>query len=208
MGVGLDPLGPQYVRPPNIAPPPTFRYPASLILPSPLPSTEVNVTGTSTARRALTAVLLVAGCAVDQPLQRAPLIGAWRSSVQFKTGAFADIKDLEFMYVFNEGGTVTESSNYDGAPPVPPAYGVWRLIRPNEFEAKYEYFATVPSGADVFKDGGGWIPSGRGVFTEVITLSADTKTFTSNIRYEALGLRGEKVDGSGEAEGRAVRIWF
>ena len=36
------------------------------------------------------------------------------------------MKDLEFMYVFNVGGTMTASSNYDGAPPVPPAYGVWR----------------------------------------------------------------------------------
>jgi hypothetical protein len=40
------------------------------------------------------------------------------------------------MYVFNTGGTMTESSNYDGAPPVPPAYGVWRSVGPNEFEAK------------------------------------------------------------------------
>jgi len=67
-----------------------------------------------------------------------------RSSVQFTSGPFAEVNDLEFMYVFNAGGTLTESSNYDGAPPVPPAYGVWHSIGPNEFEARYEYFTTAP----------------------------------------------------------------
>ena len=56
------------------------------------------------------------------------LFGAWRGSVQFTTGAFAEVKDLDFMYLFNAGGTMLESSNYDGAPPVPPAYGVWRKV--------------------------------------------------------------------------------
>ena len=154
------------------------------------------------------AALLAAGCTADQPVEPAPLVGAWRSSLQFETGAFAVIKDLEFMYVFNAGGTVTESSNYDGAPPVPPAYGVWRPVGPREFEVKYEYFATSPSPPEMFKSGGGWLPSGRGVFTERITLSADGQTFTSTIRYEALGVKGEPVAGSGEAQGRAVRIRF
>jgi hypothetical protein len=34
----------------------------------------------------------------------AALVGAWRSSAPFETGAFASPKDLEFMVVFNEGG--------------------------------------------------------------------------------------------------------
>jgi hypothetical protein len=51
------------------------------------------------------------------------LAGAWQGRVQFTTGAFADTKDLEFMYAFNSGGTMTESSNYDAAPPAPPADG-------------------------------------------------------------------------------------
>src|SRR5262245_1645468 len=72
------------------------------------------------------------------------LVGAWRATLQFSSGAFATIKDLEFMYVFNEGGTMTESSNYDGAPPVPPGYGVWRRIGPRQFEAKYAFYATKP----------------------------------------------------------------
>ena len=156
----------------------------------------------------LAAVLLAAGCPADQQPQPEPLVGAWRSAVQFGTGAFASMKDLEFMFVFNAGGTLTESSNYDGAPPVPPAYGVWRSVGPREFEAKYEFYVTSPSPPDVFRSGGGWLPSGRGVFTERITVSPDGQTFTSTIRYEALGMKGEPVPGSGEGQGRAVRIRF
>jgi hypothetical protein len=156
----------------------------------------------------LTIALFVSGCAEKETKQPAALVGAWRSSLQFETGAFAPMKDLEFMYVFNDGGTMTESSNYDGAPPVPPAYGVWREVGPGEFEAKYEYYATAPSDADAFQKGAGWLPSGRGVFIERITLSADGQSFTSTIRYEALGLDGNPAEGGGEAKGKAVRIQF
>jgi len=152
--------------------------------------------------------LLAAGCAPQQPVEQPPLVGAWRCSIQFETGAFAAIKDLEFMYVFNAGGSLTESSNYDAAPPVPPAYGVWRQVGPDTFEAKYEYYATSPSPPDAFKTGGGWLPSGRGVFTERITLSADGQAFTSSMEYEALGGKGEPVAGGGQATGRGVRIRF
>jgi hypothetical protein len=155
---------------------------------------------------ALLAMLLAVGCTAGPPAQRAPIVGAWRSSIQFDTGAFASTKDLEFMYVFNAGGTLTESSNYDAAPPVPPAYGAWRSVGANAYEAKYEYFSTAPSASDMFKNGAGWLPSGRGVFTERITLAADGKTFTSTIQYQALGTRGEPVAGGGEAHGQAVRI--
>jgi hypothetical protein len=154
------------------------------------------------------AALLGAGCMGDHLAVPPALVGAWRSSIQFETGAFASIKDLEFMYVFNAGGTLTESSNYDGAPPVPPAYGVWRQLGPGEFEAKYEYYATAPSPPEAFKTGGGWLPSGRGVFTERITLSTDGQGFTSTVQYEALGVQGEPVAGSGNAKGRGVRIQF
>ena len=165
------------------------------------------MTRTAALIAALTALLLGTTCTADRTVQP-PLVGAWRSSLQFENGAFAAIKDLEFMYVFNAGGTLTESSNYDGAPPVPPAYGVWREVGPNEFEAKYEYYATAPSGREEFLKGAGWLPSGRGVFTERIKLSADADTFTSTIRYEAFGLRGEPVEGGGEAKGQATRIRF
>ena len=110
------------------------------------------------------------------------------------------------MYVFDAGGTLTESSNYDAAPPVPPAYGVWRAIGPEEFEAKYEFFSTALATPETPLTGAGWPPSGRGVLTERIRLSPDRQTFTSTIRYESLGAGDEPVDGSGVARGQAVRI--
>jgi len=158
--------------------------------------------------RGLLVVPLFTSCTADPASESASLIGAWRSTIQFETGAFAEITDLEFMYVFNAGGTLTESSNYDSAPPVPPAYGVWRTVGPNEFEAKYEFFSTVTSDLESFTKGAGWVPSGHGVFTERIKLSADGQTFTSTIRYEAFGLQNESLEGGGNATAKAVRIRF
>ena len=137
-----------------------------------------------------------------------PFVGAWRSSLQFESGAFAEIKDLEFMYAFNAGGTMTESSNYDGAPPVPPAYGVWRKTGSGEYELKYEYYATAPAEEPAFLKGAGWLPSGRGVFTETIKLATDGKSFTSTMRYDAFDAKGNPSEGGGTAKGQAVRIGF
>ena len=159
----------------------------------------------------LAASLVLAGCATYQSakMAKADLTGAWRTRIQFTTGAFASIKDLEFLYAFNAGGTMTESSNYDGAPPVPPAYGVWRKIGPQEFEAKYVFYSTKPPGK--FEDiagGGGWLPSGRGVLNERILLSTDGQHFQSKIRYEAFDSAGKPAEGGGEAEGVGERIGF
>jgi hypothetical protein len=156
----------------------------------------------------LTLLSLSISCTSKNATDSLPLIGAWRSTIQFETGAFAEIKDLQFMYVFNAGGTLTESSNYDGAPPVPPAYGVWRMIGPNVFEARYEYFSTAPSESAAFLKGAGWPPSGVGVFTERIEVSLDAQTFASTIRYEAFNMRGEPLEGGGEARGTGARIGF
>ncbi|HZN55017.1 MAG TPA: hypothetical protein VFB67_06805 [Candidatus Polarisedimenticolaceae bacterium] len=139
---------------------------------------------------ALVAAALCASCARD-----GELAGAWRSKVQFADGAFASIKDLEFMYAFNAGGTMTESSNYDAAPPVPPAYGIWRVTGPNRFEARYEFYASRP-------------PAGRGVFVETITLSDDGRSFTSTIRYEAYDAAGQPIEGGGSATGQGERLTF
>ena len=65
-------------------------------------------------------------CGGNKSPQTDNIVGAWKGKVQFKSGAFAEVKDLEFMYVFNAGGTMIESSNYDGTPPVPSAYGIWK----------------------------------------------------------------------------------
>jgi hypothetical protein len=137
------------------------------------------------------------------------LVGEWRAQLQFSSGAFATIKDLEFMYVFNQGGTMTESSNYDASPPVPPAYGIWRKVGDREFEAKYEFYVTkAPAKFDEIAKGGGWAPAGRGVFVERITLSGDGKSFTSKIKYDQIDTVGKPAEGGGEATGRGVKLTF
>jgi hypothetical protein len=137
------------------------------------------------------------------------LAGAWQEKVQFQTGAFAEIKDLEFMLVFNAGGTMTESSNYDAAPPVPPAYGIWKHAGDNEYEAKYEFYVTrIPSPAESKSSSGGWLPAGHGVLKEKITLSPDGNSFTSTILYEVFDQAGKPTTGGGEAKGQGIRLQF
>lgn len=163
----------------------------------------------------MSAVVLIAGCVSksSSPANKGSgdegLVGAWRSKVQFKNGAFATIKDLEFMYVFHAGGTMNESSNYDASPPVPPAYGVWRMVQPRQYEAKYVFYMTKAPKA--FKDiavGGGWSPGGSGVLVETIRLSEDGKTFNSTIRLDVVDETGKQIENNSEAEAQAVRISF
>ena len=160
-------------------------------------------------------LLLATGCrdaASPSPFessQRDSLVGAWRSQIRFSGGALAEMKDLDFMYVFNAGGTMTESSNYDGAPPVPPAYGSWRKSGPGQFEAKYAFYITKPPAAfEEIAKGGGWLPAGHGVLTEKILLSEDGKSFKSVITYAAFDPAGKPVEGSGEGTGTGTRMDF
>jgi hypothetical protein len=147
--------------------------------------------------------------AVSRDTAAAGLVGEWRARLRFTSGAFAPIEDLEFMYVFNQGGTMTESSNYDASPPVPPAYGIWRKVGANEFEAKYEFYVTkAPAAFGEIAKGGGWAPAGRGVFLERITLSQDGESFTSKITYEQFDTAGRPAEGGGEATGRGVKLTF
>ena len=92
-----------------------------------MPSVEVTTRAVAKAPAvALLLLFLFASCSAAPSTSSAEvaagnnLVGAWRSNLQFSEGTFAALKDLEFLYVFNAGGTMTESSNYDGAPPVPP----------------------------------------------------------------------------------------
>jgi hypothetical protein len=86
---------------------------------------------------------------------------------------------------------------------------VWRELGPHEFEAQYEFFmAAPPSNFEDLKNGGGWLPAGRGVLTERIKLSDDAQTFTSTIRYDALDSMGKPLEESGEAEVRGERIGY
>ena len=156
--------------------------------------------------------LALAGCSgARQPNQPSaediPLVGAWRAGLQFETGALSTFKDMEFLYVFNAGGTMTESSNYDAAPPVPPAYGIWKKSGPREYRAKYEFYVTRPAAAnEAAAAGGGWLPAGRGILVETITLSEDGNSFSSNIRYEFVDQAGKAAAGGGIGKGRGLRI--
>ncbi len=135
------------------------------------------------------------------------LVGAWKGQVQFKTGAFAAVKDLDFLYVFNAGGTMTESSNYDAMPPVTPAYGAWKKTGPKQYETRYVYYWTKPPAAlDEITKGGGWAPGGHGVLTQKITLSDDGNSFDSTIKYEVFDQAGKPTDPTSEASARGVRI--
>ena len=113
------------------------------------------------------------------------------------------------MYAFNSGGTMTESSNYDAAPPVPPAYGVWKKIQPRQYEAKYVFFLSkAPKSFDEVVNGGGWSPGGSGVLVETITLSEDGKSFKSAIRLDVFDETGKPTESNSQAESQAVRISF
>ena len=166
------------------------------------------------ATAALAALLLAAGCTLQSspdgnPATGANLAGAWRSSVQFSEGLLAPMKDLEFLYAFNGSGTMTESSNYDEAPPVTPAYGVWRQMAPNRFEAKYVFYNTKPPAkVQEIAAGGGWLPSGRGVLTETFTLAADGQAYESTIAMEMFDGAGKPMAGGGHAKGHGTRIQF
>ena len=156
---------------------------------------------------------LAAGCAGPSSSRTNPtgradrLIGAWRTKVTFTNGAFADIKDLEFMYVFNAGGTMTESSNYDGAPPVPPAYGEWKKTGPHTYEARYSFYVTkAPANIEEITKGGGWLPVGHGVLVEKITLSKNGRSYQSSIQYDAFDKAGKPAEGGGRADGHGARL--
>jgi hypothetical protein len=155
------------------------------------------------------AVLLATGCHVEIDTTGVELTGAWRGDVQFTSGAFAGFKDVKFLYVFNAGGTVTESSNYDASPPVEPAYGVWKKTGPRQYVARYEFFVDkAPASFDEIAKGGGWPPDGHGVVTEKIRLAADGNAFESQIKYELFDAQGKPVAGGGEGTELAERIKY
>ena len=149
------------------------------------------------------------GCQEGPGKADAGLAGAWHGEVPGTSGWLASMKGLEFMYVFNADGTMTESSNYDAFPPGPPAYGVWRKVGMKQYEAKYFVFLTKPVAIlDEIAKGGGWVPNGHGVLTQKISLSEDGNAFESTIRFDLFDLQGKSVEGGGEATGHGERITF
>ena len=163
----------------------------------------------------LSAALMITGCENAPPSQArvstdpGALVGAWRSKIVFRNGPLAGMKDLEFLYAYNAGGTMTESSNYDEAPnSSPPAYGIWKQLTAQTFQTKYVFFTTrapVPADGPVNTD---WWPAGHGVLTETITMSADGQAYTSTIRLDTYAMKGAPVAGVAEGTGAATRIVF
>jgi hypothetical protein len=153
--------------------------------------------------------IFATGCHVELEPAVGGLSGAWHGKVQFTSGAYAAFKDVKFIYVFNEGGTMTESSNYDASPPGPPAYGVWKRIGPGQYEARYVFFVDkAPASLDEIAKGGGWAPDGHGVLSENIALSPDGNSFHSSIKYELFNAQGQPIAGGGEAASDAERMKF
>lgn len=175
---------------------------------------------------AFLAILIATGCSADPSSQKgadpssqtsAPadrgrdmLVGAWRSTVVFQSGALAGVKDLEFLCVYNAGGTMTESSNYDeAANSSPPAYGVWKQTGPNTYETKYMYYTTkAPGPGDGSPNGNDWWPAGRGVLTETIKLSDEGQAYASTIRLALFDRTNTPIEGGGEGMCVATRIVF
>jgi len=137
------------------------------------------------------------------------LTGMWKGKVQFRTGDYAQIKDLEFMRVYNAGGTMTESSNYDGVPPTPPAYGIWKKTGTNKYETRYEfYWNNVPPAYEDLKMNGGFSPGGYGILTEKITLSEDGKSYTSKISFSSFDKTGKQLVSGDEGDTEAKKMEF
>ena len=166
---------------------------------------------------AVSAAVAIAGCANTPVSQttKSPdpglLEGAWNSKISFRTGAFAPVKDLEFLYAYNAGGTMTESSNYDeAANSSPPAYGIWKQTAPGKFETKYLFFMTRPPDPKTGEPkSGDWWPAGHGELTETITLSGDGQTYTSTIKVASFDRADKPIaDGGGEGTGSGTRITF
>lgn len=164
---------------------------------------------------ALTAVLGTAACTsapasqASVPAEAAALQGAWRAKVTFTSGPLAEMKDLEFLYSYNAGGTMTESSNYDeAANSSPPAYGIWKQTAPHTFQTKYLFYTTkAPEPVAGAPAGSDWWPAGHGVLTETITLSDDGQTYASAIALSTFDKAGAPVaggDGAGTASGTRV----
>jgi hypothetical protein len=56
----------------------------------------------------------------------------------------------------------------------------------------------------VIAKGGGWSPGGHGVLREKITLAEDGNTFASTLLLALFDMKGQPVEGGGEATGKGV----
>ena len=166
----------------------------------------------ATASVAVSMLLVTANPATAAPQHKPTaksLAGTWRADVQFVDGPYAAVKDLKFLMTIIPGGTLIESSNYDGAPPVPPAYGIWRKTGNRKFELRYEFYSSAaPKRFEDISGGGGWMPAGVGVLKEIVTLAADGNSYASKISFELFDTKGKSIPGGGKAVCKATRMRF
>lgn len=138
--------------------------------------------------------IILFSCGDQKNPQTEEIVGAWKGNVQFTTGVYSEIKNFEFMWVFNSGGTMTESSNYDGVPPTPPAYGIWKSIGDKQYEARYEfYWNKVPASYEELAKTSGFPNVGYGVLSEKITLSENGKSYSSKIKFNLFDQTGKQT---------------
>ena len=73
----------------------------------------------------------------------------------------------------------------------------------------YEFYLTRPPATAAENiPGGGWLPAGRGVLVEQITMAADGKTYTSTIDYQVYEGPDKPPQSGGKAQARATRLLF
>lgn len=146
--------------------------------------------------------LAVAGCAKSNNASKtAPsLEGGWRAHVGFTSGPLKGVP-FQFLITYAAGGGMVESSNFDEAPPVPPAYGSWGRTGTNTFKSSYVFWTTKAAGAQ------GWTFSGSGVLDETISLDATGDAYTSTIHYQLYDDKDNPLTGqAGDGTVRASRI--
>mgnify|MGYP003693612545 CR=1 FL=1 len=103
---------------------------------------------------------------------------------------------------------MTESSNYDGAPPVPPAYGVLAQDGPRRIRTEIRVLLDrhLRRSRPSSRAQAGCLPAAA-VFTETIKLAADGQSFTSTMRHEAFDAKGNPADGgTAQRPGRPHRF--
>jgi hypothetical protein len=137
----------------------------------------------------------------------AGLEGGWRVQVTIETGPFTGSQ--QYLMVYSAGGGMIESSNFDSAPPVPPAYGSWLASGESSFRSTYVFFTTEP--VDQLDAAAGWDFSGSGKFRESITLSSSGNDYTSRLSYELYDTADKPLagqSGEGYSVGRRIVVEF
>jgi hypothetical protein len=147
-------------------------------------------------------ILLAMGVTGPAGAQRG-LEGAWRVQVTVESGPFRGSQ--QFLVMYSAGGGMVESSNFDEAPPVPPAYGSWVASGESGFRSTYVFFTT--EAVDRLDAGAGWEFSGSGKFRESITVGPSGNDYTSRLSYELYDTADAPLAGqSGEGYGVGRRI--